>query len=73
LSPTSTRDRYHHCIICFSDYLATPAPVATTPDEINKTDDIEENSLLQDNTEIIEDEPSGSGHDTEDEIRRLNY
>ncbi|CAB4018310.1 Hypothetical predicted protein [Paramuricea clavata] len=50
---------------------STPAPVATTPDEINKTDDIEENSSLQDNTEIIEDEPSGSGHDTEDEIRRV--
>ncbi len=58
----------HQCIACFSNSLATPAPVKTTSD---KKDDIEENSEIQDNTEIIENEPFDSGNDTEDEIKRL--
>ena len=58
----------NECISCSFVYLATPAPVKTTPD---KTDDIEEET--RDDTEIIDNELSDSEHDTEDEIRLEFY
>ena len=38
---------------------------------LDKTDDIEENSETQQNTELLDDELSDSGHDTDDETKRL--
>ena len=48
--------------------LATPAQMTST---LDKTDDIEENSETQQNTELLDDELSDSGHDTDDETKRL--